>query len=150
MSFAQSIIKELLTAIDERTVLARQLIYKLILETSQPETAEIDAGNYDFIENCEKEILSGDWYYDVHGEHCLFINKITNQKLEVSLGSDIDLENLNPYFFYDFLATTQKFNHLASFFQSPFVDMLCFFEELEKQEVLEQINRIEYRKISAK
>ena len=148
MPFTQQAVEELLTAMDERATLARHLMNKLLLETNQPKIAETEAGNYDSIQNCEIEILSDNWYYDVHGEHCLFINRITNQKLEVSLGTDSSLENLDPYFFYDFLATTDKLKHLTGLFESPFNDMLSLFLKLEKQGILNRIYGIEFRKLS--
>ncbi|HEX8330920.1 MAG TPA: hypothetical protein VF629_25535 [Hymenobacter sp.] len=151
MSFAQSVISDILTAMDERAVLARHLINKVLLETSQPELAEIEAGNYDCIQNSEilnrEAALSGNWYFDVHGEHCLFVNIVTNQELEVSLGNDNFLENLDPYFFYKFLATTKKYQHLAVHFVSPFREMLFLFEELEKQGMLKRLYGSEFRKL---
>jgi len=144
----QSILAEILAAIDERATLARHLITKILVETNQPEIAEIEGGNYDCIQNIEREILSGNWYFDVHGEHCLFVNMTTNQEIEVSLGTDQSLENLDPYFFYRFLATTENYKHLVKTFKNPFKEMLFLFETLEKQGVLRRIHGVEFRKVS--
>ncbi len=62
--------------------------------------------SYYLIENSElisgEKYLSDNWDYDVHGEHCLFENSITGQRLEVSLGDKKSLGNLDPYFFMTF------------------------------------------------
>lgn len=76
---------------DKYKSMAQQLIDKLIAETNQPEKIEIEAGHYYKIQNAEllntQEILSGNWWFDVHGEHCRFENLTTGQILEVSLGN---------------------------------------------------------------
>lgn len=71
-----------------------------------------------------------------HGEHSMFENLDTGQKLEVSLGNTDDIGNVDPYFFYDFLKSTENFKHLIQYFKNPFGDMLNFFEVLEKQKIL--------------
>ncbi|MDK8179583.1 hypothetical protein [Paenibacillus sp. UMB4589-SE434] len=142
---------ELLAAMDTYKVIAQELIDKLILETNQSEKSEIIKGSYYLLSNAEllngEEHLTGNWYYDVHGEHCMFENVETGQKLEVSLGRIDDIGNMDPYFFYDFLKSTKKFKHLIEYFGNPFGDMLNFFEVLEKQKMLMNIHGVEYRKI---
>ncbi len=141
---------ELLAAMDSYKTIARQLIYKLISETDQPEIEKVKNGEYDLIENAalfnRQENLSDNWYFDVHGEHCLFKNVITGQTLEVSLGGNESIDNLDPYFFFNFLKTTDHLKHLTGYFQNPFSDMLSLFEELEKQKIMQHIYRTEYRK----
>ncbi|KFF10826.1 DUF6896 domain-containing protein [Flavobacterium hydatis] len=145
------IIIELLNAMDEFETIAEQLINKVITETKQPEIEAIKNGDYYEIENADflnnQNTLSDNWYYDVHGEHCLFENTITGQTLEVSLGHKEHIANLDPYFFYNFLKTTKHFTHLTKHFESPFKDMLDLFEDLEQRKLLKHIYRIGYRKI---
>ncbi|MBF9140353.1 DUF6896 domain-containing protein [Hymenobacter properus] len=149
MDLAQSTIREILSAMDERAALARILIGKVLSETNQPQFAEIENGNYDCIQNSDIETLSDNWTFEVHGEHCLFINRVTNQELEVSLGTIDSLENIDPYFFYKFLVTTNKYKHLASVFQHPFKEMLALFELLQQQGFLKRIHGVEFRKVNA-
>ncbi len=71
--------------------IARQLIDQPILETDQPDRAEILEGAYHLLTNADvihgEEELTGNWYFDVHGEHCMFKNTETGQTLEVFLDS---------------------------------------------------------------
>ncbi|MFA4135998.1 MULTISPECIES: hypothetical protein [unclassified Brevibacillus] len=150
-SLTKETVDELLAAMDAYKVIAQELIDKLILETNQPEKSEIIKGSYYLISNAELlndgEHLTGNWYFDVHGEHCMFENLDTGQKLEVSLGNTDDIGNVDPYFFYDFLKSTENFKHLIQHFENPFGDMLNFFEVLEKRKILMHIHGVEYRKI---
>lgn len=148
--FTNDIVNELLTAMDDFHSIAQKLINKLINETDQPEKAEIEAGHYYEIRNADllngQKNLSDNWWFDVHGEHCLFKNSTTGQTLEVSLGDKDSIANLDPYFFFDFLRTTEKFKHLTVYFANPFKDTLDFFEELERQKMLTRVYGIQFRK----
>ncbi|UNK16234.1 hypothetical protein MNQ98_17080 [Paenibacillus sp. N3/727] len=150
-SLTKETMDELLAAMDTYKVIARELIDKLISETNQPEKSEIIKGSYYLLSNADllngEEHLTGNWYFDVHGEHCMFENLETGQKLEVSLGSIDDIGNVDPYFFYDFLKSTENLKHLIEYFENPFGDMLNFFEVLEKRKMLMHIHGVEYRKI---
>lgn len=120
-SLTTETVDEILTAMDTYKEIAQQLIEKLILETNQPEKSEILKGNYYLISNEKllngEELLTDNWYFDVHGEHCMFENVETGQVLEVSLGRVDDIGNLK---------------HLASYFEDPFGEMLNLFERLEQ------------------
>lgn len=150
-SLTTETVDEILTAMDTYKEIAQQLIEKLILETNQPEKSEILKGNYYLISNEKllngEELLTDNWYFDVHGEHCMFENVETGQVLEVSLGHVEDIGNLDPYFFYNFLKSTDNLKHLISYFDNPFGDMLNLFEALEKQKKLVHIHGVVYRKI---
>ncbi|MGN7413928.1 DUF6896 domain-containing protein [Paenibacillus sp. SAF-068] len=150
-SIPQKITEELLMAMDMYEKIARQLINQLILETDQSDRTAILAGAYDMLTNAdvihEGEELTGNWYFDVHGEHCMFKNTETGQTLEVALGSPADVGNMDPYFFYNFIKTTPELAHLTSYFDHPFQDMLDFFEHLEAQQVLFHVHGVAYRKL---
>ena len=141
---------ELLAAIDQFGILAKQLIDKLIAETDQPGKAEIAKGHYYEIQNADlltgEENLSDNWYFDVHGEHCLFRNINSGQTLEVSLGDEESVVNLDPAFFYAFVETTPEFQHLREYLGHPFSGTLTVFEKLAEQGVLEKIAGVEFRK----
>ena len=149
-TFTNEITGELLTAMDIYTTIAQKLISKLILETDQPEKNKINEGHYYEIQNTDllhgHQILSDNWLFDVHGEHCMFKNLTTGQTLEVSLGDKESIRNLDPYFFYNFIETTDCFRHLVKYFSNPFRDMAIFFEEMERQKKMIHIERVEYRK----
>jgi len=148
----KNIVDELLPAMDNYKTIAQRLIDKLITETEQPEKLEIEAGNYSEIQNGKllnrQENLSDNWWFDVHGEHCMFENLTTGQILEVSLGDKESVGNLDPYFFYNFLKTTANLKHLTKYFDNPFEDTLDLFEELQRQKILIHINGVQFRKIS--
>lgn len=150
MTLTSETTAELLAAMDIYKIIARQLIDKLISETDQPAIDAIKAGSYHAIEDADllngDDELSGNWSFAVHGEHCLFQNSTTRQTLEVSLGDETSLGDLDPYFFYKFLKTTDNLSHLAEQFPRPFSDMLTFFEALEEREILRHIHGVEYRK----
>lgn len=145
---------ELLAAMDVRQALAARLTGKLLRETDQPEKAALTRGEYCEIQNADllngQPTLSGNWWYDVHGEHCLFQHTVTGQKLEVSLGTEASLGNLDPYFFHQFLHSTASLRYLAAHFPRPFTDMLAFFEELVRQQELVHLHGVEFRRPAAR
>lgn len=142
--------RELLKAMDNYKTIAQLLIDKLITETDQPEKAEIQAGHYFEIQNADllngQENLSDNWWFNVHGEHCMFKNLTTGQILEVSLGDKESIANLDPYFFYNFLETTDDFKHLTKYFKNPFNDTLNFFEKLVKEQKMINVYDVNFRK----
>ena len=107
----------LLQALDAHIALAHELMHKLITETDQPEKALIANGHFDEIQNADVrtggETLSGEWWFDVHGEHCLFHNLVTGQKLEVALGDQDCVATVDAYFFAQFLASSTAFQGLS-------------------------------------
>lgn len=145
------IVNELLSAMDNYKSIAQILIDKLITETDQPEKTEIEKGHYYQIENAdllnEKQNSLTNWYYNVHGEHCLFSNYTTGQTLEVSLGDKDSIGNLDPYFFYNFLETTDEYKHLTKYFDQPFNDTYNFFENLVEQKKMKCIYDGVFRKL---
>jgi hypothetical protein len=100
------------------------------------------------IENDETDLLSNGWTYDVHGEHCLFLNTLTQQKIEVSLGNDEMLTDLDPYFFYSFLKSTPTYHSLSELFSTnPFKQMCQLFDYLVSENYMQNVNSTAYRKI---
>ncbi|WP_339310414.1 hypothetical protein NZ043_01880 [Paenibacillus sp. FSL k6-2145] len=150
-AITQEITEELLAVMDMYQRIARQLIDQLILETDQPDRTAILEGAYHLLSNADvihgEEELTGNWYFDVHGEHCMFKNTKTGQTLEVFLGSPEDVGNMDPYFFYNFIKTTPELAYLTSYFENPFKDMLDFFEHLEAEHVLIHVHGVAYRKV---
>jgi len=75
-SLTKETVDEILAAMDSFKGIAQELIDKLIVETNQPKKSEIIKGNYDVISNEDilngEEHLTDNWYFYVHGEHCMF------------------------------------------------------------------------------
>lgn len=144
--------QELLFAMDDYNVAAHILMDKLIAETNQPEKEKIAAGHYYAIEEADllngAETLSDNWWFEVHGEHCLFRNLKTKQELEVYLGNKESVSNLDPIFFFNFLKTTKKWKHLIVHFENPFADVLNFFEEMVLIQKMENVGGLNFRKIN--
>ena len=138
-------LNHLLLAMDHFKSLAELLILKLINETNQPESTSIANGEYFLIECADsttgESLLSGGWSYFIHGEHCLFVNQITDQELEVFLGFREFVGKLDPYFFYQFLVTTPQYQHLTKYFQQPFQDMCEIFDNLIELNILDKYFR---------
>ena len=145
--------KELLQAMDNHSSIAHALMKKLIHETNQPEKEKIAEGNYYEIEDADllngEETLSDNWWFEVHGEHCLFKNQTTGQTLEVFLGNEESIAYLDPYFFYHFLKTTNYLMHLTSYFENPFQDMLSFFEKMETKKIMKNVGGLNFIKINS-
>lgn len=138
----------IITAIIDFEDTAQYLIQKLIEETNQTQKSLISQGHYYEIANDDEyEILSDNWYYDVHGQHCLFVDQISGQELEVSLGDQNSIRNLDPYFFYKYLKTSKQYRNLSAHFHHPFQDMAFLFEVLEYEQILEHTYGCEYRRI---
>ena len=140
----------LFQAIDAHIALAHGLIHKLITETDQPEKAFIANGHLDEIQNADVcaggEALSGGWWFDVHGEHCLFHNLETGQKLEVALGNPECVATVDAYFFEQFLASSKEFQSLGLCIEQQFGGVLAVFEQLAHEHKMQQVSGVVFRK----
>lgn len=56
------------------------------------------------------------WNYHLHGSECLFENNYTGQEVEVIVVTPPEFGYLDPYFFYNYMATTEQFKQLAAWF----------------------------------
>ena len=140
----------LFQAIDVHIALAHELIDKLITETDQPEKDLIANGHFDEIQNADVyaggETLSGAWWFDVHGEHCLFHNLKTGQKLEVALGNPDCVATVDAYFFDQFLASSKAFQSLSQGIQQRFGGVLPVFEQLARANKMQHVRGVVFRK----
>ena len=138
--------EEIIVAIQHYITLSHQLVEKLIKETNQPHIESIRSGNYDDIEHTEIEMLPGNWDYGIHGNHCQFYNTETGQTLEVFILNKEAVGDLDPYFFYQFLKTTDNFKNLATLFEpDPFRQVYDLFDELVEEGLLQIIYSCQYR-----
>ena len=140
----------LLRAIDAHMALAQELMHKLITETDQPEKALIANRHFDEIQNADVyaggDVLSGAWWFDVHGEHCLFHNLETGQKLEVALGSPDCVATVDAYFFDQFLASSKEFKHLSLCIEQQFGGVLPVFEQLTRENKMQHVHGVVFSK----
>ena len=140
----------LLQALDAHIALAHELMHKLITETDQPEKALIANGHFDEIQNADVytggETLSGEWWFDVHGEHCLFHNLVTGQKLEVALGDQDCVAAVDAYFFAQFLASSTAFQGLSRWVEQVHGGVLAVFEQLARENKMQQVRGVVFRK----
>ena len=140
----------LLQAIDVHMALAHELMHKLITETDQPEKALIANRHFDEIQNADVyaggETLSGAWWFDVHGENCLFHNLETGQKLEVALGNPDCVATVDAYFFDQFLASSKKFQSLSLCIEQQFGGVLPVFEQLTRENKMQHVRGVVFSK----
>ena len=140
----------LFQAIDAHIALAQELMHKLITETDQPEKTLIANGHFDEIQNADVyaggDTLSGAWWFDVHGEHCLFHNLETGQKLEVALGSPDCVATMDAYFFDQFLASSKEFQHLSLCIEEQFGGVLPVFEQLTHENKMQHVRDVVFGK----
>lgn len=73
-----------------------------------------------------KRYESGDvpdeWYTDEHGEHVLFENVKTGQTIEVPLDGPPSLEDVDPYFFSQFVCTSEAHPRVSQLIDDYFHD----------------------------
>ena len=140
----------LFQAIDVHIALAQALIHKLITETDQPEKELIANGHFDEIQNADVyaggETLSGEWWFDVHGEHCLFHNLETGQKLEVALGGPDCVATIDAYFFDQFLASSKAFQSLSLGIEQQFGGVFVVFKQLTHENKMQHVHGAVFRK----
>lgn len=76
--------------------------------------------------------LNKDWDYYFHGSECRFENNKTGQVVEIIIITRPEFGYLDTYFFYNYMATTEKFKSLAAYFDNDYhqigkaIDLLVF------------------------
>lgn len=71
-----------------------------------------------------------EWEYFFHGNHCLFNNKITQQKIEVSLVNGKYFGTLDPFFFMEYILSTAEYNPLPVSILEPYQDSIKIIESI--------------------
>jgi len=90
--------------------------------------------------------INEDWCFWTHGTDCRFRNIITGQIIEVNLLGRSDI--LDPYFFYTFIKTSEKYKYIAKYFEEkPFDQMSDLFMKLIEDGKMKKISGVEYKKI---
>ena len=63
-------------------------------------------------------IFRKEWAYYFHGSHCRFENLTTGQVVELNYTMRPEFGYLSGFFFYNYMATTERFRDLAEWFKS--------------------------------
>lgn len=76
--------------------------------------------------------LNKDWNYYLHGAECRFEHTKSKQVVEVIVITKPEFGYLDCYFFYNYMATTERFKNLAAYFNNDYhnickaIDLLVF------------------------
>ncbi len=70
--------------------------------------------------NKQRGQLNEDWNYYLHGAECCFENSKTGQVVEVIIITKPEFGCLDAYFFYNYMATTERYKKLAAWFENDY------------------------------
>ena len=80
--------------------------------------------------------LDDDWKYYLHGAECQFENINTGQIVEVIIIEKPEFGYLDTYFFYNYMATTERFKKLASWFDNDYLKVGKAIDILSREGIL--------------
>ncbi|GAB2842815.1 DUF6896 domain-containing protein [Ferruginibacter profundus] len=84
--------------------------------------------------------LNDDWNYYLHGAECQFENVKSNQVVEVIVVTKPEFGYLDCYFFYNYMATTERFKNLAAFFNNDYHNICKAIDLLVFEGILTRVN----------
>jgi hypothetical protein len=87
--------------------------YNFSLEPEESFSREVYAHKYN-----NKGVFRNEWTYYFHGSECKFDNIITGQIVEIIIIAKPEFGFLDGYFFYNYMATTERFKKLANWFEN--------------------------------
>jgi hypothetical protein len=87
--------------------------YKFSLESSELFAPEVYAHKHN-----NKGIFRNEWTYYFHGAECRFDNINTGQIVEIIIIAKSEFVFLDGYFFYNYMASTERFKKLATWFEN--------------------------------
>ena len=90
--------------------------------------------------------LNGDWNYYFHGAECQFENTKTGQIVESIVVTKPEFGYLDCYFFYNYLATTDRFKNLASFFNHDYTNICKAIDLLALEGLLTRVDDLFIKK----
>ncbi|HAN79781.1 MAG TPA: hypothetical protein DCQ31_19485 [Bacteroidales bacterium] len=79
--------------------------------------------------------LKNDWSYSFHGDSCEFINKVTNQFLDIKINRNGNYGVIDNFYLYRFIETTESLNHVFKKIESK-DDFYKILDELETEHVI--------------
>jgi hypothetical protein len=84
--------------------------------------------------------LNDDWNYYLHGAECQFVNVKTNQVVEVIIVTKPEFGYLDCYFFYNYMATTERFKNLSSYFNNDYQNICKAIDLLALEGILTRVD----------
>jgi hypothetical protein len=76
----------------------------------------------------QRGTLNKEWTYFLHGQECRFENTITGQIVEIIVSTRPEFGYLDCYFFYQYMATTERFKMLAAAFDNDYIHIYKAFD----------------------
>jgi hypothetical protein len=122
--------------------LATQLIQALAAyfnETIDPENAMHTFGKY---KRGRQIGMMEEWEYRLHGAHCGFENRQTDQAIEVYLITALEFGVLDPFFFVEFIKTTASYQPLPVGIYEDYADGQRILEKMIALGKLERIQSL--------
>jgi hypothetical protein len=92
--------------------LGEELIFKLIDKLNVPLNTKFPLITFNEFKQGRQSGKLDEWKYFIHGFHCGFEHLKTGQSVEVPLVFGLEFGDLDPYFFSDFIKSTQKYKPL--------------------------------------
>jgi hypothetical protein len=89
-----------------------------------------------------KGIFRYEWTYYFHGAECRFDNINTGQIVEMIITTKPEFGFIDGYFFYNYMASTERFKALASWFENH-TNVSNAIEVLANEKVLTRVSTIE-------
>jgi hypothetical protein len=86
--------------------------------------------------------LNNEWNYYLHGAECQFENIITGQIVEVIIIEKPEFGFLDTYFFYNYMATTERFKKLATWFNNDYLNVGKAIEILAREGTLTKLTNV--------
>lgn len=122
--------------------LATHLIYSLAShfdEIIDPENAMHTFGKY---KRGRQSGAMGLWKYSLHGSDCRFQNTKTGQTIEVYLLTQLEFGILDPYFFIQFMKTTESYQAMPIEIYEDYPEGYLILEKMVKLGKFEKINTV--------
>ena len=143
--------KAVLSCFERYILLSKDLAELLARETGQPRPPEYEEfpDAYDWLENVDDALLGGVWSYEVHGEHCLFVDRSRaggGTEIEVFLP---DCTVVDAGFFLKYVLANPGCASLAGRFREDGYRRMCaLLDSCERKGYLEMgANGAGYRRI---
>jgi hypothetical protein len=90
--------------------------------------------------NKQRGKLNEQWNYYLHGAECQFENVKTKQVVEVIIVTRPEFGYLDCYFFYNYMATTEQYKKLVSFYNNDYQNICKALDLLALEGVLTKVH----------
>lgn len=86
--------------------------------------------------------MNEEWSYHLHGAECRFESSKTGQVVEIIIITRPEFGYLDCYFFYNYMATTERFKPLAAYFDNNYLHICKALDLLVLKGVLTRVNEL--------